>query len=232
MLTAAMRRRPGQRGLSLIEMMIGLTIGLVLSLGLASVLADSATHYSRTQKLARLNQEMRAAMELMAREIRRAGYWGSPAPYGTGALAGVGFGPTYSSPFATLDVSTAGCVRFAYDSDSSGALTTDGPDERFAFLLDDSRILMRAGSGASTWTCANVTSNAWQPVTDSRTTRYTALSFTLQESAPTYVSGSAGPNLRTRYITITLGAQSSDDAAIRQTLTESVKLVNDLYSPT
>lgn len=220
------------RGLSLVEMMVGLTLGLVLSLVLAKMLADSATSYGKNQQLARLNQEMRAAMELMAREIRRAGYWGSPAPYGTGALAGVGAGPGYTSPFSSLDVATAGCVLFAYDTDSSGTLTTTGPDERSAFLLDGERIYMRKRSGGTTWTCGNGAGNAWEAITDSRNTRYTALGFTLQTSAPTYVTGSSGPNLRTRYLTITMSAQSTQDAAIRQTLTESVKLVNDLYSPT
>lgn len=220
-----------QLGLSLVEFMVGSAIGLFLALALMTVLANSVTSYTKTQKLARLNQEMRAAMDLMAREIRRAGYWGSPAPYGSGALAGVGFGAGYDNPFATLDVATAGCIRFSYDNNGDGSLGTSAPDERFAFALDSGRVLMRSGNGATGWDCSAAASNAWEPLTDNRSTTYTVLSFELAESDKIYVSGSTGPNLRTRYVTIRLTAQSADDASIRQSLTESVKLVNDLYSP-
>ena len=73
------RRQPTgrQRGLSLVEMMVGLTVGLFIT-GAALLAAVNATGENRRLMLeARLLQDLRATMDLVTRSLRRAGYWGN-----------------------------------------------------------------------------------------------------------------------------------------------------------
>jgi len=66
-----------QRGLSLVEMMVGLTVGLFIA-GAALLAAVNATGENRRLLLeARLLQDLRATMDLVTRSLRRAGYWGN-----------------------------------------------------------------------------------------------------------------------------------------------------------
>ena len=223
MLTSAV-----QRGMTLVETMISVTIGVVLLLGLTTFMAASLGSNVNATKLANLNQELRAIMTLMTRDIRRAGYWGSPAPYPTGAITGVGFGSAYVNPFATINTATAGCILYAYDKNNNATLDTD---EKYGFLLSAGAVMMRTGSGA-TWDCTTAAGNSLDNLSDAKNTNVTALTFTETDSAAAYVTGSAGPNIKTRQITITITAQLVSDATVRQTLTETVKLENDLFSPT
>ena len=100
-------RRP--KGFTLIELMVALVIGLVLMLGLTTFLINNIRSNSDTLKAIRLNQEMRATMMLMSRELRRAGYWASTA--------------SGTNPFQTMTTSTAGCVLYSYDRNATASAT-------------------------------------------------------------------------------------------------------------
>ena len=69
--------RHQQAGFSLIELMIGLTIGLFILLGVVMVYASSIRSQATSESLARVQESGRFATYLMAREIRQAGYIGS-----------------------------------------------------------------------------------------------------------------------------------------------------------
>jgi len=220
-----------QLGLSLIELMVAITVGLFLMAGLATFMVSTLNSHASTMKSSRLNQEMRAAMTLMVREIRRAGYWGSPSS-NAGSLSGVGAGATYSNPFKTVNTATAGCILFTYDSNSNGTQDTGSPDERYGFLLNSGVIQMRTGVSATLNDCTTDAGNAWGNLTDSKNTNFTALTFAETDSAPVYAKGTSGPNIVIRYVTVTMTGQLANDATVQQTLTETVKLENDLFSPT
>lgn len=65
-----------QQGLSLVEMMVALTIGMIVVSG-ALYLSTSAMTVSRDNiRMSFLNQELRQAMNLMTSDLRRASYWG------------------------------------------------------------------------------------------------------------------------------------------------------------
>jgi type II secretory pathway component PulJ len=68
------RRRATTRGLSLVELMVGITVGLIVVAG-ASLLA--ATQLSDNRRLlleTQVQQDLRAAADIVTREIRRSGY--------------------------------------------------------------------------------------------------------------------------------------------------------------
>ena len=62
-------------GFSLVELMIGIVIGLFLLIGLSSVYISSVRGGRTTTQANELNQEMRALMDIMVNDIRRAGHW-------------------------------------------------------------------------------------------------------------------------------------------------------------
>jgi type II secretory pathway component PulJ len=211
--------------------MVAITVGLFLMAGLATFMVNTVVSHASAMKSSRLNQEMRAVMTLMVREIRRSGYWGSPSST-AGSLGGVGAGTTYSNPFKTINTATAGCILFTYDANGSGTQDTSSPDERYGFLLNNGVIQMRTGVSATLNDCTTSAGNAWGNLTDSKNTKFTALTFAETDSAPVYAKGTSGPNIVIRYVTITMTGQLANDATVQQTLTETVELENDLFSPT
>ena len=74
---AMMRLR--SRGLSIVEMLVGIAIGLFVVAGATLVatgqLADNRLLMLETQ----LQQDLRATADLVARELRRGGLWGNAA---------------------------------------------------------------------------------------------------------------------------------------------------------
>lgn len=66
----------GQKGISLVELMISITIGLILMTGVVQLFLSSRTTFSTQQALARVQESGRLAMEFLSQDIRMAGYMG------------------------------------------------------------------------------------------------------------------------------------------------------------
>ncbi len=64
------------RGFSLVELMIGMTLGLILLLGVTSVLISNQRTYTTEDNLSRMQESARLAYDFLARDIRMAGYIG------------------------------------------------------------------------------------------------------------------------------------------------------------
>jgi len=65
-----------ERGFTMIEMMVALTLSLVLLGAITYVVVNSNKSYNTTDSLARLQENARFAMEFITRDLRRAGYMG------------------------------------------------------------------------------------------------------------------------------------------------------------
>lgn len=65
-----------QKGLSLIELMIGMLLGLFLLGGIVVYLVSSKTSYLNEEELGRVQENARFAMELLSQDIRNIGYGG------------------------------------------------------------------------------------------------------------------------------------------------------------
>ena len=68
--------RSSQRGMSLIELMVAMTIGIILSLGMFEIYSGTRQSYQVQEGLARLQENARFAIDVMTRDIRMAGYTG------------------------------------------------------------------------------------------------------------------------------------------------------------
>ena len=144
-----------QRGVSLVELMVGIVVSLLIIAAAGATYLTTARTGRDAINSARLNVELRSAMDLMVEEIRRAGYssvGGSGNPFNNLVVA------TYTD----LTVTGGNCIEFAYDNDGDGFVDAD---EFFGFRVVNGAIQMRnrtAGGGVVA-ACANGT---WQPITD------------------------------------------------------------------
>jgi type IV pilus assembly protein PilW len=131
-----------QRGLSLVELMIGAAVGLIV---IAGALQLHARHLRDSRQLlieARLQQELRGATDLIARQLRRSGYWQH-------ALSGVArwpFEPVNGNPRDAL--LTGSIASFGADVDDTAGASTDD-ETRWGLRLNNQRLQARIGSG--TW---------------------------------------------------------------------------------
>jgi type IV pilus assembly protein PilW len=98
-----------QRGLTLIEMAIAMTIGLFLVAGVATMMSGTRATLTAQTDLAQLQDSERLAMTVMTDVIQAAGYYPDPKTYSTSDLA-------IAAPFTQ-----AGQGVF-------GTSTTSGPD--------------------------------------------------------------------------------------------------------
>lgn len=65
-----------QRGVSIIELMVSITIGLILIAGVMSIFFSSKVTYFANEKTARLQENGRVALDLVSHDLRSAGYMG------------------------------------------------------------------------------------------------------------------------------------------------------------
>src|SRR5690606_5109946 len=63
-----------QRGINLVELMVGIAISLVLLTGVLSVMLRISASGGEVVASTRLNQQMRGALDLMTKELQRSGY--------------------------------------------------------------------------------------------------------------------------------------------------------------
>lgn len=107
-----------QSGFSMIELMIGLAIGLIISGAVVAFIAATLQSNSETIRSMKLNHELRALTELIARDIRRARGMEDPlANIGSNCSTTPGAANECAGlAFNTINTATAGCILYAYDS--------------------------------------------------------------------------------------------------------------------
>ncbi|MBF0346992.1 MAG: prepilin-type N-terminal cleavage/methylation domain-containing protein [Magnetococcales bacterium] len=238
-----------QDGISLVELMVALAAGAIVLSGVVQLFSNQAASQAYSHQVIRLNQELRTLEEMMSRELRRAGFWGT-TPDTSGFS--IKDNPFWASGFdLTISNITGGtansCILFSYDLDQDGSLdTSSGNDERYGFRLatDGSGIgvvQMRRDSAGGTFSCGTAYGDTdWVDLTDPRNTHYTQVSFSLSEcklkltaasvstTCPdTNTINSGDPYLTKRQVTITLTGQLVSDSTISMSSTTEVWLRND-----
>ena len=73
-------RAPRQTGFTLVELMVGLVLGLFLVLALLALLANVSRNNSELSKTNRMMENGRLAVQLMQADVTHAGFWGGFVP--------------------------------------------------------------------------------------------------------------------------------------------------------
>jgi len=211
-----------ERGLSLVELLVGTAVGLIVVAAAGSVVAAHSAAARRVQVEARLMQDLRSATELVARDLRRAGHWAA-------AASGVrhGDGPIVANPFAAIAASgsTAAVVALSFSTGAGDASGVDD-DERFGFRLRNGAIEMQLGAGN------------WQALSDAGTVLVTSFSvvprvdeidlatFCAQPCAAS--STTCPPRQQVRSYAISVAGRSAVDVAVTRELRSVVRVRNDV----
>ncbi len=182
-----------EAGFTVVELMIGLLIGLLVLGGIFSVYISTLKSSGSTLKSSKLNQEMATIMTIMADDIRRAGYSGAGPevsvldnPFskaGETALEVHSLSGTYSNAGVQ---GSGSCIVYAYDLNKDGALSIANPAEVFGFRWDGpgSAIKMRTGvSAAANINDCNADSANWFEMTDNNFITISGLTFALTNSS-------------------------------------------------
>lgn len=69
-------RRETQSGLTLVELMISLALGLIITLAVGYLYTNSRQSYRVNDNIAHIQENGRYALEMIGRDLRMAGYWG------------------------------------------------------------------------------------------------------------------------------------------------------------
>lgn len=138
-----MRAESQQGGFTLVELMIALTLGLLLTAGLATLFIATNRSYRQNDLIAGMQDQGRFAMSTLSRDLAMAGYWG-------GMLGTAAISPNLLDDDITNDSST-GLAQFTANLDCGADAT-----RRWSFDLS-ARVEFRnhdaADAISSRWRC-------------------------------------------------------------------------------
>jgi type IV pilus assembly protein PilW len=101
-----------QSGFSIVELMVAITIGLFLLAGAVTIFSNSKRTYTETDDSSRMQESLRFAMDMIAQDIRMAGYFGcayavNPTNLKNNVAATATLFDTARGPFQGYDESAA-----------------------------------------------------------------------------------------------------------------------------
>jgi Tfp pilus assembly protein PilW len=209
-----------QRGLSLVELMVGIAVGMFIVAAAATLVASQLTDNRRMLLEVQVQQDLRAAADIITRELRRAGSWGSV----DGAQVGIsdnGLNPQLNPLQAVTPASGPAATEVSYSSSRAGTGAT-GP---YRFKLEDGVIKSQLD-----------TSSGWQPLTDASTMEVVHFAVTARTEPPVRVacpklcSGgtqTCWPTVTVRSFVIDIRGRAVSDHAVVRRVQSVVRLRND-----
>lgn len=210
-----------QKGLSLVELLVGLALGLLITAAGISLLASQWREHRSSTAAMRLMQDLRSASDVVTRDLRRAGHWGDAAA----ALAATAASGVVTNPYAAFApaVAASDAARFAYSRDAVENHVLDS-NEQFGLRLRNGAIELQLGAGN------------WQALTDVGTLvviefsiRPRVHTLPLQEhcARPCPSGTTCDAKLELRSLVVDITARASDDASLVRRLSSQVRLRND-----
>jgi prepilin peptidase dependent protein B len=222
-------KRTKLRGLSLVEAMIGLAIGMIVVAGAITMTIAQLGEHRRLALETQIQQDLRAASDLMLRDLRRAGFWEVP-DYGVWAAAASapmanpysGTVPAGAGLFSAIDYSYSRHKDHLQEAPAEDNAVTS--NEQFGFRVNAGTLQFKLGG-------------SWQPLTDPNVVRITGLQirmnvqeqdlrdYCLAECLP--ASTTCPPRQQTRRVDISISAAAVHDPSIVRSAALSAKLRND-----
>jgi len=189
-----------QKGLTLVELMVAMAIASVLIAGIYTFYQNQLKSHVTQQEMIDMQQDARAAMYMMTREIRMAGY---DPQNNTGAT-----------------IRTANVAQIAFDIDDNGDSVIDANSERFYYGLSNDA----DGDGLADATPCNLARGTWDialnPVgLNPVALNIDALNFVYLDNAGNTLNDDGSGNVianmpAIRSVQITLVARSGDEVPV------------------
>ena len=210
-----------QKGYTLIELMIGLLVGLIVLSAVIYTFLSTLRSSRDITNSARINREMSVLVDTVVGELRRTGYY--PV-----ALAYAGSPSEYGVSRADLKFTDGdSCIVLGYydDSAASAAYATRG------FKLVSSA--MHFGTDSALDCSSNL---LWSPITDTESIEVTSFDIDLvctnvetgNPASTSACTASTTSETYSRAVSLALSMQSAADNDWKISITEFVKIQNDL----
>jgi len=116
-------------GFSLVELMIAITLGLLLTAAIATIFVGGNRSYKEDDRFARMEENGRFAMKFLIEDLSMAGFWGvvsRPSTITPLASSSCGLAISTVDPIATLHNPTASAVSTAYSCITSANFYSGG----------------------------------------------------------------------------------------------------------
>jgi len=211
-------KNKNEKGFSLIELMMALAIGMVITASIGSLFGRLVKHNADVLKMTRLNQDLRASMLLMSNDIRRAGYWG---------FAHLGIGGAAVNPFTqglnelTVAEHTGetvnSCVTYAYDRNDDGIVDDN---ELLGFRLNSGVLEMAMQLSSCTAT------TDWEQFSDPNTVNITSVEFVTNHKTID-IDGDSVNDIILKEVEVTLSGELLADPSVSRTIVETIRIRNE-----
>lgn len=213
----------------MVELLIGVTVGLFVLAGASVVVSNQLSDNRRLLLETQVQQDLRAAMDIISRDVRRSGYWANAFTTVAPEKAPV------QNPYHPVGVDTnaAGTITYTYSHDLDRAAKVESnaveADEQNGFMLNTSNHTIDA----------KLADGNWQALTDPNVVRVTQ--FTAQVtpttvnlpvcSAPPCAPVSAGCGaasaLIVRDVQIVIEGEATYDSSVKRSLVNTIRVRND-----
>ena len=215
-------RTAAQRGISLVEMMVGIAVGLFVVAGASIVVSTQLSDNRRLLLETQLHQDLRATADIITRELRRAGAEDNALSH-VWSPAG-----SASSPRSNITVAgNLGEVGFEYVRSANPGPWGFKLEQVSSEGVDRGVIRTRISSGG------------WQDLTDANTLNVTDFRVVqlpvVTETLPCARACSVNPldtacwpTLSMRSYEIQIAAQALSDPRVRRSIRSTVRLRNDV----
>lgn len=212
--------RRAARGLSLVELMVGITVGLFI-VAAATVLVASQLGENRKLMLdTQLQQDLRATADIITRELRRVD--ASRTPQAGLSYAGAQAQENPNQPMIPSAAGTYDAVTFYYQRSGS----QQGP---WGFRLDATNGVIETSLGPGV---------GWQQLTDGNVMRVTSFTIEIQREPEQELpcprlcqpgnDTSCWPRLQVRSFVVNINAESRADPSITRRIQSVARARNDL----
>lgn len=213
-----------QRGMSIVELMVGITIGLIIVAGASVLLSSQIVDNRRLVAEAQVQQDLRATADIITRELRRSGTLGIDSNVANWIwLPGAVTDPPANMHSQLLTPASGAAddeVAFNYVPSGPG---TDGP---FGFRLDTATGVIKTRLRAGGW--QDLTDPATLNVLEFEVERLddTVMRIPCNKPCPDTTSN-CWPTLTVRTLEVRIKAKSRTDDAVVRTHRSRVRLRNE-----
>ena len=215
-------RADTQRGLSLVELLVGTAIGLLVAAAAAGVLAAKLRESRAVQLEARLMQELQGVADLVTRDLRRAGHWAAAAS-GVRGFDGSA-GATNPHGIAAAEGAASDAVRLSFSTDDTPRAAVDDA-ERFGYRLRRGTLEAQLGAGN------------WQALSDPGAITVTRFAVEARDDSVSLAafcdspcsagSATCPPRQQLRSMTVRISARPIADPSLVRSLRSDVRVRND-----
>lgn len=218
---------PGlQRGLGVIEMLVSMTLSLMAVGVMVILMANTLGSGAKTIQMSRLSQELRASLQLMSRDLRRANYHSGFLSCFANVNCRVDLG--IDAYVDTIHINAAGnCFWYWLDRNGDAALSDDAVGAFRYSTVNEVGVIQMRTSGNSAANCDGGTD--WELITDPATVEITG--FTVSDSdSYTETLTSDGDTQVVEKIRLNIIGRMIRDPSVQKEIQDLVLIRNDIQT--